>query len=188
VVPLAQKVMARPMKSSRSRPRAVAKNVTVDAAIAAAIVASPPPVAAKQYQVIKALVKKRMKENPGIFEALKFISVLKCLYCLKPLHQKKSNVDEHVSRQSHIDSVATMTVQGTGRHFFFMFSFHVYIFSLSLLCLPSLAKLMALHFMSIYRANAAHFFSDSNEENNNTFYHFFSMSLFSTLAYFVRFL
>ena len=108
VLPVVQKVMARPRKSAESRPRAVAKNTV-------AVVAADDDQRyqkSKRYTVIKSLIKKRMKENPGVFEALKGGSILICLFCRKPLHPKKSNVDEHIATASHVDSVATLTVEG----------------------------------------------------------------------------
>ena len=53
-----------------------------------------------------------MAENPGIFESLNFGTKMKCVYCSKPIHPKKSNIIEHLQTSGHKEAVANITVAG----------------------------------------------------------------------------
>lgn len=53
-----------------------------------------------------------MAKSPGVFEALKFGTVMKCVHCMKTISPKKSNVDEHLKTVGHKDAVTNMTIEG----------------------------------------------------------------------------
>ena len=92
--------MQRPKKAAESRERALMKN-------AAKSEDSPKELKYRSYSQVKSLIRKRMAESPGIFESQNLGRVMKCVYCMKAINPKKSNVEEH-----HIDAVANLTVEG----------------------------------------------------------------------------
>lgn len=97
--------MQQPKKAAESRERALRKN-------AAKSEVSPKELKYRSYSQVKSLIRKRMAESPGIFESQNLGRVMKCVYCMKAINPKKSNVEEHLITATHKDAVANLTVEG----------------------------------------------------------------------------
>jgi hypothetical protein len=97
--------MQRPKKAAESRERTVIKNASKP-------IDSPKDFKYRSYSQVKSLIRKRMVESPGVFESHKLGRVMKCVFCMKVINPKKSNVEEHLKTIGHRDAVANLTIEG----------------------------------------------------------------------------
>lgn len=105
------KEMKRVKKAAEARERKVTKNSKKE---------SPEPKKSPEkkkkktisYADNKALVAKRIRQNPGTFVSERYGSKLKCVYCNKFVGAKSSNVDDHVVTDTHINGIAAFTIAG----------------------------------------------------------------------------
>jgi hypothetical protein len=103
--------MQRPKKAAESRERTVSKNASKPEEEEEEEEDQKEP-KYRSYSQIKSLIRKRMAENPGIFESFNYGKKMKCVYCMRPIHPKKSNIVEHLKTVGHKDAVANITVEG----------------------------------------------------------------------------
>jgi hypothetical protein len=91
--------MQRPKKAAESRERTVIKNSSKPTD-------SPKDLKYRSYPQVKS------RKSPGVFESHKLGKVMKCVFCMKVINPKKSNVEEHLKTVDHRDAVSNLTIEG----------------------------------------------------------------------------